>query len=267
MENIAVIEQSGQRVLTTAQIAEAYGTTERRISENFNANKSRYVENKHFFRLDGEILKSFKNSYGNSVSVGERASSLYLWTENGALLHAKSLNTDKAWEVYSNLVENYFTKQSSIPQLSQSELILQIAKNNVELEHKIAANERKANFALEKTEEMSTRFDNAIDVFTSPSSDNWKDDMNSKINKLCKDNGLSYSDFKGILYEELERSARCNLSTRQSRLKERMKKAGATYKERQAISKIDIISRDNQLKLIFEGIVRRYQAKYVKAVV
>lgn len=41
MENIAVIEQSGQRVLTTAQIAEAYGTTERRISENFNANKSR----------------------------------------------------------------------------------------------------------------------------------------------------------------------------------------------------------------------------------
>ena len=70
-----------------------------------------------------------------------------------------------------------------------------------------------------------------------------------------------------ILYEELERSARCNLSTRQSRLKERMKKAGATYKERQAISQIDIISRDNQLKLIFEGIVRGYQAKYVKAVV
>ena len=25
---------------------------------------------------------------------------LYLWTEKGALLHAKSLNNDKAWEVY-----------------------------------------------------------------------------------------------------------------------------------------------------------------------
>lgn len=173
------------------------------------------------------------------------------------------MNTDKAWEVYSNLVENYFAKQSSIPQLSQSELILQIAKNNVELEHKIAANERKANFALEKTEEMSAKIDSAIDVFTSPSSDNWKDDMNDKINKMCKDNGLSYIDFKGDLYFELENTARCNLASRQARLKERMKKAGATYKERQAISKIDIISRDNQLKLIFEGIVRKYQAKYL----
>ena len=33
---------------------------------------------------------------------------IYLWTESGALLHAKSLNTDKAWEVYDRLVETYF---------------------------------------------------------------------------------------------------------------------------------------------------------------
>lgn len=36
------------------------------------------------------------------------AKSLYLWTEKGALLHAKSLNTDKAWEVYDYLVDYYF---------------------------------------------------------------------------------------------------------------------------------------------------------------
>lgn len=36
------------------------------------------------------------------------AKSLYLWTEKGALLHAKSLNTDKAWEVYDYLVDFYF---------------------------------------------------------------------------------------------------------------------------------------------------------------
>ena len=33
---------------------------------------------------------------------------IYLWTESGALLHAKSLNTEKAWEVYEYLVDTYF---------------------------------------------------------------------------------------------------------------------------------------------------------------
>lgn len=34
--------------------------------------------------------------------------SLYLWTERGAMLHAKSLNTDIAWEAYERLVDYYF---------------------------------------------------------------------------------------------------------------------------------------------------------------
>lgn len=29
---------------------------------------------------------------------------LYLWTEKGAFLHAKSLGTDRAWEVYGHLL-------------------------------------------------------------------------------------------------------------------------------------------------------------------
>ncbi|MDR1208858.1 MAG: hypothetical protein LBK41_00865 [Clostridiales bacterium] len=40
--------------------------------------------------------------------MSSKLNKLYLWTERGALLHAKSLNTDKAWEVYDRLVETYF---------------------------------------------------------------------------------------------------------------------------------------------------------------
>ena len=64
---------------------------------------------------------------------------------------------------------------------------------------------------------------------------------------------------------ELEHTASCNLSARQSRLKGRMERAGATYAERQAITKIDVISRDDKLKAIFDGIVKKYMAKYVLA--
>lgn len=100
------VEQNGQRVLTTAQLAECYGTTDRRISENFNANKERYEEGKHYIVLEGKEKRDFLNH--TEISYGSRATKFYLWTERGALLHAKSLNTDKAWEVYENLMEFYF---------------------------------------------------------------------------------------------------------------------------------------------------------------
>jgi len=106
--NIQVIEQQGVRVLTTAQLAECYGTDSKVIHDNFAYNKKRYEEGKHFICLKGTELKEFKNLPENFGVVDKRSPVLYLWTERGALLHAKSLNTDKAWEVYDQLVETYF---------------------------------------------------------------------------------------------------------------------------------------------------------------
>lgn len=102
-----VIEVRGIRVLTTRQIADAYGTTKDKIIYNFNYNKGRYVLGKHYIEVAGEELRKLKRTCENQMSF-KYAKSLYLWTEKGALLHAKSLNTDKAWEVYDYLVDFYF---------------------------------------------------------------------------------------------------------------------------------------------------------------
>lgn len=106
--DIQVIEQQGVRVLTTAQLAECYGCESKMISNNFANNKHRYEEGKHYICLQGADLQAFKNESENLGIVTSRVNKLYLWTERGALLHAKSLNTDKAWEVYDQLVETYF---------------------------------------------------------------------------------------------------------------------------------------------------------------
>lgn len=102
------IESNGKRVLTTAQLAESYGTDSDVISKNFNNNIKRYTEGKHFYRLTGEELRNFFATVNFTIANSSKIRTLYLWTEKGALLHAKSLNTDKAWEVYDFLVENYF---------------------------------------------------------------------------------------------------------------------------------------------------------------
>ena len=111
MNGLQITELNGQRVLTTQQIADGYGTKKRTIVDNFGNNKSRFKEGKHFFLLDGEELKKFKDNNENFGVVGNRAPKLYLWTEKGALLHAKSLGTDEAWDMYDILVDTYFKVQ------------------------------------------------------------------------------------------------------------------------------------------------------------
>ena len=101
------VEMRGRRVLTTCQLAELYEADEKRISENFIRNQDRYVLGMHYLLLEGEALREFKREYAN-CGIATNINRLYLWTEKGALLHAKSLNTDKAWAVYDMLVESYF---------------------------------------------------------------------------------------------------------------------------------------------------------------
>lgn len=111
MQQLQVIEIQGKRVLTTRQIAEAYMVKEVQISQNFKNNRERFIDGKHYISLSGDELKTFKNQFEKIEVVKNRTSHLYLWTEKGALLHAKSLNTDKAWEVYDYLVDFYFRSE------------------------------------------------------------------------------------------------------------------------------------------------------------
>ena len=112
--NLTPVEHCNQRILTTKQIADAYGAGLRAISNNFNRNKERYVEGKHYYCLEGVEKRDFLNHHQFDDGL-KKAAKLYLWTERGALLHAKSLNTDRAWEMYDQLVEHYFRTRHENP--------------------------------------------------------------------------------------------------------------------------------------------------------
>ena len=118
LDNLTRIEYKGQPVLTTAQLAAALSTPEKIVTTqnliyNFNYNASRYVEGKHFFKLEGKALAIFKNIIGNSNVVPQRTSRFMLWTKRGCLHHCKSVNTDVAWKVYEYLEDHYFNTLAS----------------------------------------------------------------------------------------------------------------------------------------------------------
>lgn len=78
------IEHCGQRVLTTAQLAEAYETENKIISNNFNRNKNRYIEGKHFYKLMGDDVENFCVHHFDEHKNHSKIRILYLWTEKGA---------------------------------------------------------------------------------------------------------------------------------------------------------------------------------------
>ena len=137
------------RVLTTQQVADILGTDPKFIQRNFQRNKKRYVEGKHYFLLKGEELKQFKavlndedqvgvkltpsslklieapDSAGLEVpkpTVGKRTPTLMLWTRRGLMHHVKSVNTDATWALFDSMEEVYFNvlEQSEAPALAQS---------------------------------------------------------------------------------------------------------------------------------------------------
>lgn len=137
MEHLQIIEQNGIRVLTTLQLAEAYGTDSKQINRNFQRNNERYKEGKHYFALTGEELKNFKGSRQIDPTL-KFTSVLYLWTEKGAWLQAKSLNTDKSWEAYEALVDDYYTVKQQVKVLSEREQLVAAMKLSIETSEEIA---------------------------------------------------------------------------------------------------------------------------------
>lgn len=122
MQNLRVMEIRGIRVLTTQQLADCYGIVRKTIQNNFAYNRERYTEGKHYISVQGDDLKRFKGCHEIQGNL-KYTHILYLWTEKGALLHAKSLNTDKAWEVYDYLVDFYFRAKETSAAEEKKEVV------------------------------------------------------------------------------------------------------------------------------------------------
>ena len=134
---LAIIEHEGKRVLTTQQVANAYGVDPKSLMRNFQRNSKHFVEGTHFMALTGEALKAFKGERQNDATL-KYVSLLYLWMEQGAFMLAKSLNSEKAWQAYNMLTEQYYKmKQHPLPQATEQR-ILQLEEQVQDIQKQLA---------------------------------------------------------------------------------------------------------------------------------
>ncbi|WP_334373122.1 ORF6N domain-containing protein [Enterobacter hormaechei] len=159
--DLQIVEYRGQRVVTTEQLAAGYGATEKMISNNFSRNESRFVEGKHFFKVEGAELQEFKRLPSLRGLVSKYTSQLILWTERGAANHAKMLETDQAWGYHEDLVEFYFTQRDAIAIPST-----QVALSRKQLAMMVIEAEERAEAAALENKTLSVTVENLEKHFT-----------------------------------------------------------------------------------------------------
>lgn len=185
----------------------------------------------------------------------------YLITKKGCDLIANKMTGEKGvlfTAAYVNAFERMRARTQPalypIQPMTQAQLLAAQAQVLVDMEKRMDAMQT-------QTDALVERVDKAVAVFSRPAEDHWKSDMDKAIKAFCEENHLSVTATKGRMYDELEAKAVCSVSSRLTNLRKRKKKAGARYRDAMALTKLDAIAADNQLRAVFEGIVRNWQAR------
>ena len=253
MSKLMPIELKNQRIILTENLAEQYGTEIVRIQQNYLRNKERFVEGKHFYKLQGEELKQFKTDYLKDSSL--KINSLMLWTEKGAARHAKILDTDEAWEVFEELEETYFRIKENKPTCIEDILISQLQEMK-SLKGDVQA--IKLESAKQKEELEGIR----EAIVLNPNQ--WRKDTSDLINKIANKLG-GFEHIKPVreeAYKILDNTYGVSLRTRLLNKQKKMALEGVPKYKIDKVNYLDVIADDKKLINGYIGIVGKLVIKH-----
>ena len=191
MKDLIPVKFNEEVVITTKTLAEVYECNEKQIKQNYNNNKDKFIEGKHYYKLQGEKLKKLRVE-NFDLQISPMTRELYLWTKRGASRHCKMLGTDKAWEMFDTLEENYFNPK---PQLTKhDQAILNIINSRTDLEKALAIKdfEKVVTEPLQDEIKVLTPKAHYTDIIL-------QNKGLIKVTSIAKDYGMSAQEFNKLL--------------------------------------------------------------------
>ncbi len=251
MNELSIIHKNGVDVIDSREVAEAIGKEHRHLIRDIR-NYAEVIENStepNFGLSDFFIPSTYTDSTGRTLPC-------YLLTKKGCDMVANKMTGEKgvlftaAYVTAFEKMRETVNSPTMIPGLSpqtQALINMELRQNKLEAEQQAT-----------KSVVMNT-----LNTFAAPPTDEerWRDEMNRRVRAMCEESGLNYHTTIGEMYAELEHRAHVNLSVRQKNLRERMRLGGAKYAQREAVSKLVVISQDAKLRYIYEAIVREKAAQ------
>ena len=244
MKELTIIDRSGVDAVDSREVAEAIGKQHAHLMRDIK-NYCDILEKTNESKIglvDFFIPSTYTDGKGESRPC-------YLLTKKGCDMVANKMTGEKG-VIFTAMYVSAFEKMREriTKPMTTAEMFQLQAQINVEQERRLAA--------------IEAHQQKVIEACSVPAvgRDEWQENMKKYLSGLCEEYSMSYPIMYDDLYSALERKVGCDLDRRQSNMRKRLKAAGATYKERQSVSKLTVIAKDPALTGVFEGIVQRYAA-------
>lgn len=255
---------NGQKVVLAKTIAEIHGMELKHVNEDIRLNIKRFKDGVDIIDLksavgnaDREILKVL----GISQNQINASKNIYLLSERGYAKLIKIMDSDLAWEIHDQLMDEYFSmREEKTKPVSQLDAIIAGLQATKELQEKMAVVEQ---VQVQQQEAIQ----NIRDVVSINTTD-WRKDTTAMINRIAMSQDGGAGNIQSIRrqsYELLEKRANCKLSIRRTNLQRVMLENGVSKSKVDKVTYLDVIDRDNRLKEIYVAIVKEMAIKYKAA--
>lgn len=136
--------------------------------------------------------------------------------------------------------------------MTPAEMFAAQAQVNLDYERRLSDLDRRA-------DATETALRNTVRALSVPTFtlDDWQREMQATLNMVVRTYGLNHQTYRGELYRTLEERAHVDLTSRQTRLRNRLQRQGATTAQVKEVSKLSVIARDPKLREIFHAVFQQ----------
>lgn len=253
-----------QKVVLAKTVAEIHEMNVGNINQRINENRSRFKDDIDLIDLKNSYTSDVLLNLGFNQSQINASKNIYLLSERGYAKLIKIMDSDLAWDIHDQLMDEYFSmreEKEKQQRMSMEDIIIyqmeqsKLMKQQID-EAKTHALQAKADVVEARAEIQNIR--NVVAINTT----DWRKDTTIIINKISATLDGDYQFVRNKSYELLEQRAKCKLSVRQTNLKRQMLESGCSKSKVNKVSKLDVIDNDNRLKEIYIAVVKEMAIKY-----
>lgn len=263
-EHIGKIEFTGieggfgknKKAMLVKDIAQIHNQPLGEINRRINDNRNRFKDNIDIIDLKS-VMGLSHNEFGFTQNAWNRLGNAYLLSERGYAKLLKILDDDKAWDIYDELVDNYFNMRKTI---KNDVSMFDELSPDLQMFKKIFDNAARNELELKRVDQ---KLDNITEI-VSLNTTEWRKTAQGLIHKMAKTEGGfgAYQQIQGDIYKEVDARAGSNLKTRLTNLRQRMALNGSCKSAIDRLNRLDVIDADKRLKQIYMAVVKDFAIKY-----
>ncbi|KAB2334396.1 ORF6N domain-containing protein [Bacillus mesophilum] len=237
------------------EIAEIHGKKIGDINRRINDNRKRFINGVDIIDLKNDASNASLEEMGFSSRDLAISNNIYILSERGYAKLLKILEDDKAWELYDELVDNYFQMRSQQPK-TKAEMFALASQAMLEQERRLSQVESR----LEETEKKQENISEILAL--NPTE--WRKKINTILNKIANSigGGQAFQDVRKESYKRLEARGNYKLSVRLTNKKGKMALEGVAKSKIDKVNYMDVIADDARLTEIYLSVVKEMAIHY-----